>query len=380
MSAIANQPVVMVVDDVPANVRLLGEILRSRGYAVRECSGGAEALAAAAESPPDLILLDISMPGLDGYTVCERLKADDRLVAVPVLFLSSLSETMDKVKGFKAGGVDYITKPFDIDEILARVETHLKIHQLQEELTCRHRELAENYRRLKELEALRDSLVHMIVHDLRNPVAAIASFQFILETEGEALSERARSCVRGSLRSAAYLTEMINTVLDVGKLESGRMQLHLEDCDLAALGRAVIDHLDPIKGERKILLEAPEEPALVRGDRQLLSRLIQNLAGNALKFTSGSEGTVVIGVESRADAVRVTVQDNGPGIPPEHLGKVFEKYWQGEARSLGFSASTGLGLTFCRMVAEAHGGTIGVESELGKGSTFWFELPVGGTV
>ncbi|HWR98785.1 MAG TPA: hybrid sensor histidine kinase/response regulator, partial [Candidatus Methanoperedens sp.] len=279
MGTCASPAVIMVIDDVPANVRLLGEILLSCGYQVQAFTDGAQALTAAAASPPDLVLLDISMPGLDGYMVCERLKADERLARVPVLFISALGETLDKVKAFQVGGVDYITKPFEVDEVLARVDTHLKLRRALGELERKNEEL-------RELEALRDSLVHMIIHDLRNPLAAASSFLYLLqESEGQRLSEKGRGYVQRIARSTASLIEIINSMLDVSRMESGRMELKLEECELGSLVREVLSRLESLKGARQLTFAEPEQPVVVWGDPQLLARLIQNLVGNALKFT-----------------------------------------------------------------------------------------------
>ncbi len=379
MTTTASEATIMVVDDVPANVRLLVGILRGQGYRVREFPGGPEALAGAAEQPPDLILLDIMMPDLNGYAVCERLKADETLAKIPVIFLSSLSDAADKVQAFRAGGVDYITKPFQIDEVLARVATHLEIRRLQVELEARNRTLLESNERLRELEALRDNLVHMIVHDLRNPLTAISSFAILLErSEKNTLSDKGRDYVGLIIKSTDLLVEMSSAVLDVSKMESGQMQLNIAPCDLGTIAREVVSRLEALRGERQIALALPGQPAAVRGDAQLLTRLVQNLVGNALKFVPAATGKVDITLTVREGWVRCSVRDNGFGILPEHRGKVFDKFWQGTARQQGIVYSSGLGLTFCKMVVEAHGGKIGVESEVGVGSDFWFELPQDG--
>jgi signal transduction histidine kinase len=219
----------------------------------------------------------------------------------------------------------------------------------------------------------------MIIHDLRNPLAAIASFAYLLESvDRERLSEKGRGYVGYIIKSTDVLTEMCSSMLDVSKMESGQMELKLAACDLGAIAGEVVARMDALKGERQIALARPAEPVLVRADAQLLSRLVQNLLGNALKFVPVATGRVDIALERRVGLVRCTVRDNGPGIPAEHQEKVFDKFWQAEAREHGFKYSSGLGLTFCKMVVEAHGGRIGVESEVGVGSTFWFELPLEG--
>ncbi|MEI8352800.1 MAG: response regulator, partial [bacterium] len=159
-------PGILIVDDAPANVRLLADMLKDRGYKIRVALSGELALQAAHNHPPGLILLDINMPEMNGYEVCERLKADAKLRDIPVIFISAMHETLDKVKAFSMGGVDYITKPFQTEEVGARVRTHLELHR-------QRRELQRSYARLRELENLRDTLVHMIVHDLRNPLSVV---------------------------------------------------------------------------------------------------------------------------------------------------------------------------------------------------------------
>jgi len=219
----------------------------------------------------------------------------------------------------------------------------------------------------------------MIIHDLRNPLTAIAMFASLLsEAERERLSEKGREHVGLIIKSTDVLIEMINSMLDVSKMESGQMELNLAACDLGALAREVVSRLEALRGGRQIALVLPEQPVLVRGDAQLLSRLVQNLVGNALKFVPVATGKIDIGLNAREGRVRLTVRDNGPGIPPEYHEKVFDKFWQATARLQGHFYSSGLGLTFCKMVVEAHGGRIGVESEVGAGSTFWFELPQDG--
>ncbi|MHB8835640.1 MAG: hybrid sensor histidine kinase/response regulator [Candidatus Methylomirabilia bacterium] len=379
MAATARETTIMVVDDVPANVRLLGGILRAQGYQVQGCHSGPETLAAAAEHPPDLILLDIMMPEMNGYEVCERLKADNTLASIPVIFLSSLSDAPDKVQAFSVGGVDYITKPFQIDEVRARVETHIKIRRLQVELEAKNSSLSESNDRLRELEALRDNLVHMVIHDLRNPLTAISTFAYLLETaERERLSGKGLGYVEHIMKSTENLIELVSSMLDVSKMESGQMELKLADCDLGAIAGEVVSRLEALKGERRMSIALPARPVLVRGDAQLLSRLLQNLVGNALKFVPAETGSIDVALEAGGGRARCTVRDNGPGIPPEHREKVFDKFWQGAARGQGIKYSSGLGLTFCKMVVEAHGGKIGVDSEVGAGSSFWFELPQGG--
>jgi signal transduction histidine kinase len=369
-NATVHQPVpsIIVVDDTPANLHLLTGMLKERGYKVRPVSSGKFALQTAKHDPPDLILLDIIMPEMNGYEVCECLKADEQLSGIPVIFISALNETMDKVKAFKVGGVDYVTKPFQFEEVQARVATHL-------ELRRQKRLIQESNEQLRTLEKLRDNLVHMVVHDMRTPLTALYGFLQTLERlEGESLSDRGREFVQTALASTEDLVEMVSSLLDVSKMEAGEMKLNLTQCELLTIAREALAKVEPLRGDRQLMLSGADEPVTVMADAEIIARVFQNLLGNALKFTPDG-GRVSVGIEPSADAVRVLVQDTGPGIPPEYRERIFEKFGQVEHPANKQRYSTGIGLTFCKLAVEAHGGQVGVDSEEGRGSTFWFTLP-----
>jgi signal transduction histidine kinase len=369
-NATVHQPVpsIIVVDDTPANLHLLTGMLKERGYKVRPVSSGKFALQTAKHDPPDLILLDIIMPEMNGYEVCECLKADEQLSGIPVIFISALNETMDKVKAFKVGGVDYVTKPFQFEEVQARVATHL-------ELRRQKRLIQESNEQLRTLEKLRDNLVHMVVHDMRTPLTALYGFLQTLERlEGESLSDRGREFVQTALASTEDLVEMVSSLLDVSKMEAGEMKLNLTQCELLTIAREALAKVEPLRGDRQLMLSGADEPVTVMADAEIIARVFQNLLGNALKFTPDG-GRVSVGIEPSADAVRVLVQDTGPGIPPEYRERIFEKFGQVEHPANKQRYSTGIGLTFCKLSVEAHGGQVGVDSEEGRGSTFWFTLP-----
>jgi signal transduction histidine kinase len=333
--------------------------------------GGKLALQAAKNDPPDLILLDIMMPEMDGYEVCERLKADEKLREVSVIFISALNETMDKVRAFGAGGVDYVTKPFQFEEVNARVSTHL-------ELQRQRRKLKENFEQLRRLEEMRDNLVHMIVHDLRSPLMGISGFlDLALTLEKETLTEDGLDYLQTAKRSTTAVIDMVSAVLDVSKMEAGEMKLHPAECDLVRIAADLMSGMESLKEAREMILDAPPAPVTVVVDKDLIFRVIQNLLGNALKFTR-SDGWIRLGIEPEENQVCVRVRDNGPGVPAEYRERIFEKFGQVEARANRQKFSTGLGLTFCKLAVEAHGGSIGVESEVGKGSAFWFVLPKDG--
>lgn len=368
MNVNSEQPTIMVVDDTPENLKLLQNMLHVNDYRVLTFPNGKLALTAAANNPPDLILLDVMMPEMDGYEVCRALKDDDKLKEIPVLFISALHETSDKVKAFAVGGVDYVTKPFQEEEVHARIRAHL-------ELRRQRRELQEAYDQLQKLETLRDNLTHMIVHDMRSSLNVMVGS---LDLLGEEIPEDpdTRELHQMTEGAARELTRMCNGLLDVSRLEAGQMPVQREPCDLSSVASEVIATLKTQASSASVTVQSEIAPVQVQADKSLLQRILDNLLTNAIKYTPAG-GTVTIRAATSPDGVRVEVADTGQGISPEHHDKIFEKFGQIEAqeKKSGQRHSAGLGLTFCKLAIEAHQGNIGVESTVGQGSVFWFLLP-----
>ena len=357
---------ILIVDDTPDNLRLLVGILDQLGYEVRPAMSGAQALQAAEHAPPDLVLLDVTMPEMDGYEVCRRFKASERLTDIPVIFLTALSDIADKVKAFEVGGVDYITKPFHLEEVHARVRTHLALRRANVEL-------ARSYSKLQELEQLREDLVHMVVHDMRSPLTVMSGHLSFLQDECAKLSPEAAADLQAALLGAQVITRMANDLLDVSRLEQGKLPLHLAEHNLGDLAEQVRTTLRGLERSRDIELEVAA-PAVIACDGGIVQRVLENLLNNAIKHTpSGS--AIHISVFPRNDGARVAVSDQGPGVPLEARQKIFEKFGVVAARKQDHYHSAGLGLAFCKLAVQAHGGTIGVEPVEPHGSTFWFELP-----
>jgi signal transduction histidine kinase len=354
----------LIVDDMPANLRLLSDMLKKHGYRVRPAPSGELALQAAQIDPPDLVLLDISMPEMDGYEVCQRFKADPRLRDIPIIFVSALDEVLDKVKAFGSGGVDYITKPVHYEEVKARVRTHL-------ELRRREQLLHESYTRLQGLERLRDNLVHMVVHDMRSQLTVMTAGLGLVEMLDAAGRTPANKVWRNMTHAAERLKDMITQLLDISRLEAGQMPLHKTACNLAQTAQEALEAAAPLADPRQLAIHAPE-PVWAECDLDLVRRVLANLLANAIKFTPAS-GEVRIEVGGEGRLARVAVADTGQGIPPEFHQKVFEKFGQAEVAHKGLG--TGLGLAFCKLAVEAQGGEIGLVSAPGQGSTFWFSLP-----
>ncbi|MEI6350307.1 MAG: hybrid sensor histidine kinase/response regulator [Verrucomicrobiota bacterium] len=360
---------ILVVDDTPENLQLLSEMLKSWGYKARPVTSGTLALQAARSKRPDIILLDIHMSEMDGYQLCGHLKADDALKEIPVLFMSALNETEDKVKAFECGGADYITKPFQADEIHVRIKAHLELHHQRDRLR-------ESYNQLRELELHRDSLVHMVVHDMNSPITVILGIlEMLSDPSSGHLDKARRELAEMALSSAQKLADMVSQLLAVSRLEAGEMHLDKAQCDLAQTIKTAVKPLTLVSGNRTITVKA--QPGIYTlCDKNIVQRIIVNLVGNALKFIP-EDGEVKITLSTSNGEARVSIADNGPGIPKAFHQRIFEKFGQVKAKE-SKKFGTGLGLAFCRLAVEAHGGKIGVESEVGQGSTFWFTLPLAG--
>jgi len=373
MSEKSTRASIMIVDDSPANLSLLGQLFREKSYAVRPFSKPLVALRAAQIDPPDLFLLDVNMPEMDGYELCRKIKEVESLLKVPVIFLSTLQDQEDKLKAFESGGVDYVTKqPFHFEEILARVEAHLKLRELQRRFEAQNAELKKNYEQLKRLEEMKENLTHMIVHDMRSPLSVVhMSVQLLQDRAGE-MDEVCRTNLDMAHRATDSLMEMTLLLLDIGRLESGKMPLDIQPMELSLTAASCLEDLSIVLRPFRVHLEKPDLMYPAMYDRAVVARVIRNLLGNAAKFTPEG-GSISVVLSTQDGLVRVAVSDSGPGLPLEEQALIFEKFGQG--RSEQKRMGTGLGLTFCKLAVEAHGGSIGVVSQPGQGATFWFTLP-----
>ncbi|MFC1563957.1 response regulator [candidate division KSB1 bacterium] len=362
---------ILIVDDTPKNIQVLGAILKKENYQLNVAQNGLQALDSVKKVLPDLILLDVMMPELDGYETCKRLKASQETKDIPVIFLTAKVDVDDIVKGFEAGAVDYVSKPFNQTELLKRVRLHLELKHSREVLK-------EQFEQLQKLEVMRESLTKMLVHDLRTPLTSIKGFTDLLSlTKVFDQDESASSFVRSINLSTGILLDMVTAILDVAKFEADEMKLDKSMVNITEVLTDIEVGLDSLLNKKSINfnIDINSEAAEVNADPDLLRRIFVNIIGNSINF-SPKKGKISIYVTPEAGKIRISIKDEGPGIPEGYREKIFEKFGQVESRHTGLKYSTGLGLAFCKMAVEAHGGTIGVESEVGKGSTFWFVLPV----
>ena len=367
---------ILLVDDVVANLTLLLDVLKQEGYQLRPVTDGRLALRAAKAQPPDLILLDIDMPNLDGFQVCERLKSMPETQHIPVIFLSAFDQPCDNVAAFTAGGVDYVTKPFQVEEVLQRVSTHLNIQALKRCLEGRNQELQERNRELEKLRKTQANLVHMIVHDLRSPLAGVLGYLELLQIAGgDSLSQEIQDDVSRAVEACNSANDLVSCLLDIARLESAVMPLNIDTFDLRDVALKAIKTQQSVKGQRQISVRHDEEPVWVRADNGLTLRVIVNLLQNAVRATT-DDGQIFITVSQETQCAKLQVKDNGRGIQPEQLPKLFEKFAQADLRHQHRDSGFGIGLAFCRLAMESQLGTVNVESQPDHGSCFWITLPL----
>lgn len=352
---------ILVADDDPINRMLLRDLLESEGHSVQEASDGYEALRAAAFRP-DAILLDVMMPHMDGFEVCRQLKRDPNLASIPVIIVTSLADRRDRLTGIEAGANDFLTKPLDTHEVALRVRNAVYQHGL--------------YTQLQESHEQMNHLFGMATHDMLNPLGVIRTYSALLLNDKSALPEQIATCLMTIDRSSAYLLRLVTELLDVSRIESGKLVLNLEPCDLVPLLRGVID-LNRVLADRKAIkleFDGPEslDPVLV--DSAKIEQVFNNLVGNAIKV-SPEHSTVRVSLKAEGGSLLVTIVDAGPVIPQADLDQIFQPFSAATAKGLEGELQTGLGLAIAEKVVRGHGGSIRVEPADGQGNRFVLSLP-----
>ncbi|WP_437322960.1 hybrid sensor histidine kinase/response regulator [Sorangium sp. So ce381] len=364
---------VLVVDDNEQNRALAQATLEDDGYEVVLAVTGEEALEQFERHKPDCVLLDVRMPGMDGFAVCSRLRSLPEGASTPIVFLTALRDVDTFDSALRAGGDDFLTKPIRPSELLVRVQAALRLRRLGAELRD-HVELVRQQRdALMRLQLQKERLTAFVVHDLKNPVSSMdLHAQFLLRDR--ALPEEARDSARHIRDQARALLRLIYNLLDISKSEEGRLAPERASVDLRALVLEVFAALDLRASSRSISLrEAVEAPA-VRADPDLLRRTIENLLENAIVHAPPGTAVTVSAVKRGAE-VEIRVADSGPGIPAELREQVFDRFVQlGGDAPVRHRAGRGLGLAFCKMAVEAHGGTIRIEDNA-PGAVFCVRFP-----
>ena len=364
---------ILVVDDQEANVCLLEHILSDAGYAcIASTMDPHEVCELHRNNRYDLILLDLQMPGMDGFQVMDGLKTIENDGYLPVLVITAQSG--HKLRALQAGARDFISKPIDPAEVLTRVCNMLEVRLLHLETKHNSRVLAQTVERLKEVERLKNGFLSTVSHELRTPLTSIrGSLGLLASGAVGALSDEAVEVVAIAERNAVRLIALINDILDLERLETGTIELQFAQVPVESTLRRAMESLATFGQKHGVTVEAPEVSSIIWADADRIVQVLVNLLSNAVKF-SPSGGVVTIGVELRESWIEFRVTDRGRGVPVAYRRAIFERFRQVETSDAREKGGTGLGLAICKSIIEQHGGTIGVESEEGVGSTFWFRI------
>lgn len=482
---------ILAIDDTPENLALLSQILTEKGYKVRSVTKGSTALRGAKAAPPDLILLDVKMPEMNGYEVCEQLKADPLTRNIPIIFISALGDVFDKVKAFQVGGVDYITKPFQVEEVLARLDTHLTIRNLQIELQAQNTQLqqeiaqktaaedkfakafracpnpiaiatyqqeqllevnnsflqmsgytttevigknmaqiyptsalniyhqalqkasSQGFVRNQELEfttksgelktvllslelielggtkctlqimnditerkRLENEFISLVSHELRTPMTStIGALDLLNSGQLGTLSDRGKQILQVAIRNTERLIRLVNDILDLERMKSGKIAIEPVQCDLESLLVQATETMQAMATKAQVKLQLQPCQVSIELDPDRILQTLTNLLSNSIKFTEPG-GLVMLQATVNGDRCHLMVRDTGRGIPTDKLQSIFERFQQVDASDSRSKGGTGLGLAICRHIVEQHQGRIWVESVLGKGSIFHIDLPL----
>jgi two-component system sensor histidine kinase/response regulator len=364
------QPTILVVDDTEDNLDLLEFALKRKPVRMLRASSGKECLLISAQDHPDVILLDIQMPEMDGFETLKCLRASKKTADIPVIFLTAQRKDASSIEqGLSLGADEYLTKPIDIDELLVRTRSLVRLKKME-----------------SELERTKADFMAMLIHDMRSPIGGISSILELLEEpliKGSPIQDVHRELLISAEDATRRMLNLINDMLDLSKYEAGKMNLNREQIFIGEIANRILKQMQPQFKQKGIQINISIEDGspTISADAQKISQVYMNLLSNALKFTP-AKGSVKISVVSSKDTagadefIHTSISNNGLGILPNELPTLFERYKQGIASEIVHTKGTGLGLAICKLIVEAHGGVISAESEPGKITTFRFSLPV----
>ena len=380
-----NKSKILIVDDEIKNIRLFKAMLMSERYLTFEAFSGEQALEMISGVNPDLILLDVMMTGINGFDVCRKLKRADETKIIPIVMVTALSEKAHRLEALEAGADDFLSKPVDRSELVARAKSLLRIKAYHDELKARNSEIAEQNEKLRELQKIKEGLTHMIIHDLNNPLSSIIGALDLILLKESALSKKTLGSLNACLDYCRDLKDMILSLLGIHRMEEGKLELDIEGSDITELIMEVMQQSEfkAKKNHVRLFANGSKAPYTVAIDRGLIKRVILNLLSNAIRHTpTGGKVEVKTDLNTADESISIQVVDTGNGLAPEYHQKVFDKFEQVCLNKEGVAiGSGGLGLAFCKMAVEAHGGKIWVESEgEGQGANFQFTVPVKATV
>jgi len=384
------KPIVLVIDDSPVNLTLLHNMLEKNNYQVVLANSGEQGLVLAKQNPPNIILLDIIMGGWDGYDTCRHIKREPTLNKIPVLFLSALGDTENKVRALQSGGIDYISKPFQREELLARVQTHIELANLRqnleqevvsktEKIKLLFEALQLSYDKAEQASILKTEFLRNISHEFLTPMNIVLGMSEMLLEETE-LTDEQISYTSSIINASKKLTDILTNMLSFAQQFKGELKSAASEFFLYEIIDNILQQFSPHIKNKNLLMEAVIDPALYTafyGDKEAINKILSKLVDNAIKFTE--QGNITIQVKAieyfeQGEWVEFKIIDTGIGIAEE--ANLFDTFYQIDGSSTRRYDGMGMGLAVAKMFAETIGGKIGVESKLGQGSTFWFKIPL----
>jgi len=378
-----NRVKILIVDDTPGNLRLLSNILVEEGFQVHPVSNGEKAISAAHARPPDLILLNIMMPDMDGYTVCKHLKADELTREVPVIFMNGQGEVFDKVKGFTLGAVDYITKPFETEEVLSRVRTHVRLRLMQRQLHDQNLQLQQEIAERKHAEealqkanATKNTFFSILAHDLRSPFSSLlGSTELALEYFDQSSPDEIRQHLVRIKRSAETFYALLENVLTWARLQRGRVEYSPENIPVYELVRHLAELFAELAEQKQIAIsnDVPQDLS-VYADINMLNVILRNLLSNALKFTP-PQGTITLTARQCEQEIEISIADTGIGIAEADIPNLLCLDKKTSTLGTAGEHGTGLGLPLCNELIEKNKGTLQITSILDQSTIVLLTLP-----
>lgn len=368
---------ILIVEDNQENSDLLVFFLKPKGYDIRNVTDGLQALEAVTADKPDLILLDIMLPRMNGFEVCDTLKKDEHTKAIPILMITALKDLKDKVRALEVGADDFITKPFDNVELLARVKSLLRLKDFHDELERKNKELQEKNKTLVRMDKFKEELINLIVHDMKNPLFVIqGNLQMMAMNLGQSASENITKYTNRIERSSQQLLRMVVNLLDISRFEEGRLELKK---DLTDFNKLVIDIANRVKEYpentgKEIVIKTDDAIPEMFCDKSIIERVIENMVNFATNNTADG-GQVQIQTRMLEDGrLQFSIHDNGTQIPKKYQEKIFEKYSQTEIKNAGYRVERALGLTFCKMAVDAHHGKMWMDLDNPVGNKFIIQI------
>jgi two-component system sensor histidine kinase/response regulator len=385
------EPLIFIVDDNENNLQVLGNQLLEQGFDVSLANNGFEALEVLEVGDlPDLILLDIMMPGIDGIEVCKKIKANTRTQNVPVIFLTAKSDVSDIVFGLESGGVDYITKPFNPTELLARINNQLEIKFSKDEIESKNKELAmlndaltksrkllkAKNKELNELNNAKDKFFSIIAHDLKNPLQALLLTSDLMERYIDDVDiKKIREKTKNMKDATKQIIDLLNNLLQWSRSQTGRIKFEPEIVDFYTISDNILSLFKNQASAKSIIIHsAIPESTLIKADYNMLYTVVRNLVSNAIKFTKNG-GAVKLSCRKENNYLVIDIADSGIGIDEVNIKKLFRIDSTYTRSGTNKEQGTGLGLLLCKDFVEKHNGKLTVKSEVGVGTTFSVLIP-----